>query len=142
MFQGNAEEAMNYYTSIIKHSKITSITRYRAEGPGEEGSFMQAVFILNGQEFMCIDSNIKHEFSFTPSFSIFITCESEEEITELYEKLIEGGGPLMPLDNYGFSKKFGWLEDQFGVSPAAHSSIEKSTGFFNPCFFYELKGMS
>jgi predicted 3-demethylubiquinone-9 3-methyltransferase (glyoxalase superfamily) len=116
MFQGNAEEAMNYYTSLIGKSEITSITRYGPGEPGEEGSVMQAVFNLNGQDIMCIDSNIQHEFTFTPSFSLFLTCESEEEIDRLYEKLSEGGGVLMPISDYGFSKKFGWINDKFGVS--------------------------
>ncbi|MGY3715888.1 VOC family protein [Sutcliffiella cohnii] len=116
MFQGQAEEAMNFYTSLIEDSEITSITRYGANQPGDEGSVMQASFSLKGQEFMCIDSNIKHEFSFTPSFSIFLTCDSEQEIDELYEKLLDGGAPLMPLGDYGFSKKFGWINDKYGVS--------------------------
>ncbi len=116
MFQGNAEEAMNYYTSLIEDSKIISITRYEADGAGDEGSVMQASFSLKGQEFMCIDSNIKHEFTFTPSFSIFITCDTEEEIDRLYENFIKGGMALMPLGDYSFSKKFGWVVDKFGVS--------------------------
>ncbi|WP_338447686.1 VOC family protein [Niallia oryzisoli] len=117
MFQdGNAEEAMNFYISLIEDSKITSIVRYGAKEAGEEGTVMHATFSLKGQEFMCIDSNIKHQFSFTPSFSIFLTCSSDEEIENLYEKLIEGGQALMPLGDYGFSKKFGWLNDRFGVS--------------------------
>ncbi|TXL66703.1 VOC family protein [Cerasibacillus terrae] len=117
MFQdGNAEEAMNYYTSLIKDSKITKIVRYGANEAGEEGTVMQATFTLNGQEFICIDSNVKHQFSFTPSFSIYVTCNTEEEINNLYQKLVEGGQALMPLDNYGFSEKFGWLNDRFGVS--------------------------
>ncbi len=116
MFQGNAEEAMNYYTSVIEGSKITSMIRYGANQAGEEGSVMQATFSLKGQEFMCIDSNIKHQFTFTPSFSIFITCDSEAEIDSLYTNLMKGGQALMPLDDYAFSKKFGWIVDQFGVS--------------------------
>lgn len=116
MFEGNAEEAMNYYTSLIEDSEITSITRYGANEAGTEGSVLHATFSLKGQEFMCIDSNVKHEFTFTPSFSLFITCETEEEIDRLYENLIEGGEALMPLGNYFFSKKFGWIVDKFGVS--------------------------
>lgn len=118
MFQdGKAEEAMNYYTSLIKDQEITSIVRYGAnEAGGDEGTVMQATFVLKGQEFMCIDSNIAHQFTFTPSFSIFFTCETEEEIDRLYEQLMEGGQALMPIGDYGFSKKFGWLNDKFGVS--------------------------
>lgn len=116
MFQGNAEEALNYYTSLIEDSEITSISRYGANEAGEEGSVMQATFSLKGQEFMCMDSNVKHEFTFTPSFSLFITCDTEEEINRLYENLTEDGSVLMPLDDYSFSKKFGWVVDQFGIS--------------------------
>ncbi len=117
MFQdGNAEEAMNYYTSLIEDSEIMTISRYGANESGDEGTVMHATFSLKGQEFMCIDSNIKHAFSFTPSFSIYITCDSEQEINNLYEKLMTDGQALMPLNDYGFSKKFGWINDQFGVS--------------------------
>ncbi len=117
MFQdGKAEEAMNYYTSLIKGSEIKSIVRYGANEAGEEGTVMQATFTIKDQEFMCIDSNIKHQFSFTPSFSIFVTCDTEEEIDNLYQNLIDGGHALMPIGDYGFSKKFGWLNDRFGVS--------------------------
>lgn len=117
MFQGGkAEEAMNFYTSLIEESGITNIVRYGANESGDEGTIMQATFTLKGQEFMCIDSNVKHEFSFTPSFSIYVNCNTEDEIMNLYQKLNEGGQILMPLDNYGFSKKFGWINDRFGVS--------------------------
>ncbi|MGN7388739.1 VOC family protein [Sporosarcina sp. SAFN-015] len=118
MFQGGkAEEAMNYYTSLIEDSEITTVIRYGSNEPGgDEGTVMKATFTLKGQEFMCIDSNIKHQFTFTPSFSIYISCETDKEIDYLYEQLIEGGQALMPLGDYGFSKKFGWLNDKFGVS--------------------------
>ncbi|WP_442637203.1 VOC family protein [Rossellomorea marisflavi] len=117
MFQNaDAEEAMTFYTSIIEDSEIISINRYGAEGPGEEGTVMTATFTIKGQEFMCIDSHIKHGFTFTPAFSIFLDCSSEEEIDSLYEKLLDGGSALMPLGNYGFSQKFGWVNDCFGVS--------------------------
>ncbi|UOY93021.1 VOC family protein [Ectobacillus sp. JY-23] len=117
MFQdGTAEEAMNYYTSLITDSKIMNIMRYGADGPGKEGTVMHATFSLKGQAFMCIDSHIKHAFDFTPSFSIYVTCESEEEIYNLYENLLKDGQSLMPLGNYGFSKQFAWLNDKFGVS--------------------------
>lgn len=117
MFQDcNAEEAMNFYTSIIEDSQISNLVRYGANEAGQEGSVMLATFTLKGQEFMCIDSSVKHQFSFTPSFSIFVTCNTEEELVNLFEKLNEGGRVLMPINDYGFSKKFGWLNDRFGVS--------------------------
>lgn len=117
MFQnGKAEEAMNYYTSLIEDSEITNIIRYGANETGDEGTVMQATFTLKRQEFMCIDSNVTHQFSFTPSFSIYVTCNTEKELDHLYQKLSEDGQELMPLDDYGFSKKFGWINDKFGVS--------------------------
>lgn len=116
MFEGNAEEAMNTYTSLFEDSSITSITRYGPDGPGAEGSVIQATFTLKGQSFMCIDSHVKHAFTFTPSFSIFVNCDTEEELQRLYDSLSAGGKVLMPLGSYGFSRKFGWLNDVFGVS--------------------------
>jgi predicted 3-demethylubiquinone-9 3-methyltransferase (glyoxalase superfamily) len=116
MFEGNAEEAMNFYTSLVQDSKINSISKYGADGPGKEGTVFQATFTLKGQEFMCIDSYVNHEFTFTPSFSIFLTCSTEEEIDLLFEKLSDKGSVLMPLGDYSFSKKFGWIADKFGVS--------------------------
>jgi predicted 3-demethylubiquinone-9 3-methyltransferase (glyoxalase superfamily) len=116
MFEGNAEEAMNFYTSLVQDSKITSISKYGADGPGKEGTVFQATFTLKGQEFMCIDSYVNHEFTFTPSFSIFLTCSTEDEIDLLFEKLSDKGSVLMPLGDYSFSKKFGWIADKFGVS--------------------------
>ncbi|MGF9713593.1 VOC family protein [Paenibacillus naphthalenovorans] len=116
MFQGQAEEAMNEYTSLIEDSKIISIIRYGPNEAGAEGSVKQAVFTLKNREFMCIDSHVKHEFTFTPSFSLFVDCDTEEEINRLFAHLSEGGQVLMPLGDYSFSKKFGWLVDKFGVS--------------------------
>lgn len=116
MFEGNAEEAMIFYTSLVQDSNITSISKYGADGPGKEGTVFQATFTIKGQEFMCIDSYVNHEFTFTPSFSIFLTCSTEEEIDLLFEKLSDKGSVLMPLGDYSFSKKFGWTVDRFGVS--------------------------
>lgn len=116
MFQGQAEEAMNLYVSLIEGSEITSIARYGPNEPGTEGSVMQASFSLQGQEIMCIDSSIQHAFNFTPSFSLFITCDTEEELDKLYSGLSEGGNDLMPLGDYGFSRKFVWFNDRYGVS--------------------------
>lgn len=116
MFQGNAEEALNTYTSIIEDSSILNIVRYGPNESGAEGSVMSATFRLKDQDIMCIDSNVKHDFTFTPSFSFYITCDTEEEIKELFGKMSDEGNTLMPLGNYGFSKQFGWLVDKFGVS--------------------------
>lgn len=116
MFEGNAEAAMNFYMSLFADSKVVSIQRYGKEGPGPEGSVVHAIFTLNGQEFMCIDSPAKHGFTFTPATSLFITCDSEAEVDSLFGKLSEGGQVLMPLDAYPFAKRYGWCNDRFGVS--------------------------
>ncbi|WP_432355488.1 VOC family protein [Sporosarcina sp. A2] len=117
MFQGGqAEEAINFYTSLIRDSAISSISRYGKGESGDEGTVMKAMFSLKGQEFMCIDSNVSHQFNFTPSFSIYIDCDTEQEIRYLYENLAKDGQLLMPLDDYGFSQQFGWVQDRFGVS--------------------------
>lgn len=116
MFEGNAEEAMTFYTSLFKESKIVAIKRYGKEGPGKEGTVFHATFSLGGTEYMCIDSPAAHGFTFTPSMSIFVTCESEAELDIAAEKLADGGKFLMPPGDYGFSKKFAWAQDRFGVS--------------------------
>lgn len=116
MFEGKAEEAMNYYIGLFDRSEVLAVQRYGPEGPGPEGSIIHATFSLNGQTFMCIDSYVKHAFTFTPSISFYVTCESEAEIDRLFGKLSEGGQVLMPLDAYPFSPRFGWVQDRFGVS--------------------------
>ncbi|KIQ81027.1 MULTISPECIES: VOC family protein [Bacillus] len=116
MFEGKAEEAMNFYTSLFDQSEIVSISRYDENGPGKEGTVIHATFTLNGQEFMCIDSYVNHNFTFTPAMSLYVTCETEEEIETVFHKLAQGGAILMPLGSYPFSKKFGWLNDKYGVS--------------------------
>ncbi|WP_259417550.1 VOC family protein [Bacillus toyonensis] len=116
MFEGKAEEAMNFYTSLFDQSEIVSISRYDENGPGKEGTVIHATFTLNGQEFMCIDSYVNHNFTFTPAMSLYVTCETEEEIETVFHKLAQDGAILMPLGAYPFSKKFGWLNDKYGVS--------------------------
>ena len=116
MFEGTAEEAMNFYVSLFKSAQITSIERYASNEQGKEGTVKRAKFILGGHNFICIDSPVKHDFSFTPSISIFVECESESELEEMFSQLSAEGKIYMPLDNYGFSTKFGWVGDRFGVS--------------------------
>jgi len=116
MFEGDAEEAMNFYISLFHDSEITGITRYGPEGPGEEGTVQFATFMLNGQTFIAIDSYIEHAFTFTPSISLYVQCDTEEEVDELFHTLSEGGEVLMPLNQYPFSERYGWVNDRFGVS--------------------------
>lgn len=116
-FQKNdAEQAMNFYVSLFEDAEIIDIERWEAEGPAKEGTIMQAVFELNGHRFMVSDSPPIHNWDFTPAVATYIECENEAEIERLFSKLSEKGEVAMPLDNYGFSQKFGWVIDQFGVS--------------------------
>jgi predicted 3-demethylubiquinone-9 3-methyltransferase (glyoxalase superfamily) len=117
MFQdGNAEEAMQFYLSLFPAGRVESIVRYGPGEAGPEGSVMKASFSLAGQTVMCIDSPVKHAFTFTPAFSFFVECETEEELRKLSTALAEGGTVFMPLGNYGFSRMFTWVGDRYGVS--------------------------
>ena len=113
MFVGVAEQAMNRYVSLFKGSAITRVERWP---PGEGQGIKRGEFRLGGREFLCFDSPIEHEFTFTPSLSIWVDCEDEAELQAAYTELCTGGQVLMPLDNYGFSTRFGWVNDSFGVS--------------------------
>ncbi len=112
----NAENAMNFYVELFDNSKIIDLKRWGKGGPGEEGKIMHATFELNGSRFMCSDSPPVHNWNFTPAVSNYVDCENELEIDRLYAKLSENGTVTMPLNNYGFSQKFAWVIDQFGIS--------------------------
>ena len=116
MFEGKAEEAMALYVSLFKESEITRCERYGPGEQGAEGSVKRAEFTLAGHRLACIDSPIKHGFAFTPSMSLFVECEDEPELDAALARLSEGGAVLMPPGNYGFSAKFAWVNDRFGVS--------------------------
>ena len=103
-FNGNAEDAMNFYTSIFKNSKIGRITRYGDAGPGPKGTVMSATFQLDGQEFMALNGG--PQFKFTEAISFFVNCETQEEVDELWEKLSAGGQ----------KSRCGWLKDKYGLS--------------------------
>jgi predicted 3-demethylubiquinone-9 3-methyltransferase (glyoxalase superfamily) len=104
---GNAEEAINFYTSLFKNSSVERVERYGAgEGGGENGTVKHAVFQLNGQEFMAIDSNAAHPFTFTEAISLYVECESQEEVDYFWNKL--SADPS--------SEQCGWLKDKYGVS--------------------------
>jgi predicted 3-demethylubiquinone-9 3-methyltransferase (glyoxalase superfamily) len=103
-FDGNAEEAVNFYTSIFKDSKILGMSYYGDAGPGLKGSVMTASFILNGQEFIALNGG--PHFKFTEAISFSVNCETQSEIDELWSKLSAGGEEQM----------CGWLKDKFGLS--------------------------
>ena len=100
MFEGRAEEAMTFYVSLFPDGKIVDIARYGPGQAGPEGSVKVASFIVGGQTVMCIDSPAKHACTFTPAFSLFVDCDSEEDIRRLAAALGEGGAALMPLGSY------------------------------------------
>jgi len=103
-FNNQAEEAVNFYVSIFRNSKIMSMSRYGEGGPGPKGSVMSASFLLEGQEFVALNGG--PQFTFADGISLFVNCETQEEVDKLWDKLSEGGekGPC------------GWLKDKFGVS--------------------------
>ncbi|WP_428988219.1 VOC family protein [Methylocapsa aurea] len=116
MFEGSAQEAINFYLASIPDSSITTMDRYDGSGPEPAGSVKRALVSICGQELIFFDSPIPHPFSFTPSISFFITCADEEELDGIAGRLSAGGEYLMPPADYGFSRKFGWLKDKFGIS--------------------------
>jgi predicted 3-demethylubiquinone-9 3-methyltransferase (glyoxalase superfamily) len=103
-FDGKAEEAMNFYVSIFKNSKVGRVTRYGDAGPGPKGSVMSATFQLEGQEFFALNGG--PQFQFTPAISFFVNCETQQEVDELWEKLSAGGE----------KNRCGWLRDKYGLS--------------------------
>lgn len=111
MFQGQADEAIQQYQQWFSELQVESLTYME-----ESQQVAMAVLHLKGLKIMVNDSVIQHNFTFTPSTSIFVECESIDEIDSLVAQILEGGQALMPLDNYGFSKKFAWIQDRFGVS--------------------------
>jgi len=103
-FDNQAEEAMNFYVSIFKNSKIISVSRYGEGGPGPAGQVMTATFQLEGQEFIALNGGPAHKL--TEAISLFVNCETQEEIDQLWEKLTEGGE----------ESRCGWLKDKYGLS--------------------------
>jgi predicted 3-demethylubiquinone-9 3-methyltransferase (glyoxalase superfamily) len=103
-FDGKAEEAAKFYTSVFKNSKMGQIRRFGDAGPGPKGSVLSATFELEGQEFSALNGG--PQFTFTPAISFFVSCETQEEVDEFWDKLSEGGR----------KNRCGWLQDKFGVS--------------------------
>jgi predicted 3-demethylubiquinone-9 3-methyltransferase (glyoxalase superfamily) len=103
-FNNQAEEAVNFYTSIFRNSKITSTSRYPEGSPAPTGSLMTAAFELDGQEFVALNGG--PTFSFSQGISLMVNCETQAEVDELWAKLTVGGKEVA----------CGWLTDKFGVS--------------------------
>ncbi len=103
-FDDNAEEAINHYLSIFKNSKIVSVIRHGDAGPGPKGTVLGATFEIEGQQFIALNGGPK--FRFTEAISLFVNCETQEEVDDLWEKLSAGGR----------TDRCGWLKDKFGLS--------------------------
>ena len=103
-FDGKAEEAVNFYTSIFKNSKVGHMARYGDAGPGEKGSVMTAMFEIEGQEFLALNGG--PAFKFSPAISLIVYCKTQEELDAYWARLLEGGAP----------QQCGWLTDKLGVS--------------------------
>jgi predicted 3-demethylubiquinone-9 3-methyltransferase (glyoxalase superfamily) len=105
-FKDNAEEAVNFYVSIFKNAKITSIQRYGDQGPpGMKGKLMTATFELEGVPFMVLNGGPAN--ALTPAFSLYVDCKTQAEVDALWKKLTENGGR---------EDRCGWLVDRFGLS--------------------------
>lgn len=117
-FDDEAEEAVTVYTDIFDDSSIGTVTRYDEASAGvsgqPEGSVMTVAFELEGQQFLALNGG--PQFEFTPAVSFIVTCPTSDDVDELWAHLSDGGEELMPLDSYPFSDRYGWTNDQFGVS--------------------------
>ncbi|HEV8356156.1 MAG TPA: VOC family protein [Gemmatimonadales bacterium] len=103
LFDGKAEEAMSFYVSIFKNSKIVSVRRFGDPLPGARGQVITGTIQIEGQEFMVLDGGPRVAFSMAISF--FVNCQTQAEVDHLWEKLSEGGQ----------KSQCGWLADKFGV---------------------------
>lgn len=110
MFQGRCEDALSFYARTIPGARIASLDKK------PDGTVAMARLSIAGLEIMANDSPPVHAFDFTPSTSIFLTVDKPEDVDALAAALGDGGKLLMPPDNYGFSPRFGWAQDRFGVS--------------------------
>ncbi len=104
-FDGNAEEAMNFYLSVFKDARVTDILRWGEGGMAPAGTVLTCSFELQGQTFTALNGG--PQFKFTPAISFFVDCEDQAEVDELWDKLLAGGGK---------PSQCGWLDDRFGVS--------------------------
>lgn len=104
-FDGQAEEAAQFYTSLFDDSRITDVQRYGKAGPGEEGTAMLVTFELAGQQYTGLNGG--PEFNFTEAVSLSVDCASQEEVDRLWARLTEDGGQEGPC---------GWLKDKYGLS--------------------------
>lgn len=116
MLAGSLEEAMAFNASLFPGSRGVSIDRYGPEGPGKAGTVKRPVFELHGTTSYCIDSPVQHPFTFIPAISIFVDCDSLQQLDNVFTLLGAGGQTFRPPASYGFSDVFAWVRDRYGVS--------------------------
>ena len=116
MFTGEAEAAATFYQSLFPDAVLEKLVYFKATDSGPEGKVREAVLMMGGHRLILFDSPVQHQFSFTPSTSFYVECESGEEVERLATALGEGGGVLMPVDSYDFAVRYAWVTDRYGVS--------------------------
>jgi predicted 3-demethylubiquinone-9 3-methyltransferase (glyoxalase superfamily) len=116
-FQGGvAGAALDLYRDVFHDFELVDIDRYGRGDAGPEGTVKVARFRVGGTDFSCADSPVTHAWGFTPAVSLWVDCDDEAEQQRLFDALGEGGTIFMPLDDYGFSTRFGWVGDRYGVT--------------------------
>lgn len=113
---GAATAALDLYREVFDDFELVDIEQYGPGDVGPEGTVKVAKFRLAGTALSCADSPVRHEWGFTPAVSLFIDCDDNTELERLFDRLSNGGNVFMPLGDYGFSTRFGWVGDRYGVT--------------------------
>lgn len=116
MFTGDANAALEFYAAVFPEFHVQRVERYGPGEPGPEGTVKRADVAFGEHALVVIDSPVKHAFTFTPAMSLFVDCDTEAHLDAAFERLVQGGRVYMPVADYGFSRRFGWCSDRFGVS--------------------------
>ena len=116
MFSGSALDALQLYAQVFPEFRVTRVERYAEGEQGPAGTVKLAEASLAGHRLLVIDSPVEHAFTFTPAMSLFVDCDSADELDAAFAALSRDGRVFMPIDDYAFSRRFGWCSDRFGVS--------------------------
>jgi predicted 3-demethylubiquinone-9 3-methyltransferase (glyoxalase superfamily) len=114
--RGAATGALELYRDVFADFELIEIDHYGPADVGPEGTVKVAKFRLAGSDFSCADSPIDHQWGFTPAVSLWVECDDGDELQRLFDRLSDGGNVYMPLDDYGFSTRFGWVGDRYGLT--------------------------
>ena len=116
MFAGEASAALELYAAVFSEFRLDRVERYGSDEAGAAGTVRRADVTFGQHRIVVIDSPVKHAFTFTPATSLFVDCDSVSALDSAFTQLAEGGQIFMPIADYGFSQRFGWCCDRFGVS--------------------------